>query len=99
MTKLLTTTLHFPITPINPQFATSLRTNLFRVLFSRSSDKEIFWFDHTTEHPTQYDIVCYQFTSLEDANEYAEEIALAISDEVIAWIAENGDDVLAQYYF
>jgi len=99
MTKSISATLHFPITSIDPQFAANLRNKLLgNILSPRLSDTEQLWLEHTTEHATQFDIVCYQFATLEDANEYAEEISLAISHEVTAFIAEKGAEALADIW-
>lgn len=99
MSKSLVTLVHFPITPINTNFANSLRKRLYRAIVNpRLSDTEELWLEHTTEHPTQFDIVCYKFTTLEEAAEYAEEFADVIAQEVAAWITEQGVDALADIW-
>lgn len=99
MSKSLVTLVHFPITPINTNFANSLRKRLYRAIVNpRLSDTEELWLEHTTEHTTQFDIVCYKFTTLEEAAEYAEEFADAIAQEVAAWITEQGADALADIW-
>jgi hypothetical protein len=99
MSKSLVTLVHFPITPINTNFANSLRKRLYRAIVNpRLSDTEELWLEHTTEHATQFDIVCYKFATLEEAAEYAEEFADLIAQEVAAWIAEQGADALADIW-
>jgi hypothetical protein len=63
--------------------------------YPRLSDTERLWLEHTTEYPTQFDIVCYQFATLEDATEYAEEFTNVIAKEVAEWLAEKGAEALA----
>lgn len=99
MSKSLVTLVHFPITPIKPSIADSLRKRLYSAILSpRMRDVEEFWFEHTTQYATQFDIVCYKFATLEDATEDVQEIADAIAQEVAAWIAEQGADALADIW-
>lgn len=96
MSNPLVTLVHFPITPINTSYANSLRDRLYGTIVNpRLSDNEELWLEHTTEHATQLDTVCYKFATLEEAAEYAEEFADAIAQEVAAWIAEQGANALA----
>ena len=96
MTKSVSATLHFPITPINSSCYYDLSTYLRETIeYPRLSDTERLWLEHTTEYPTQFDIVCYQFATLEDATEYAEEFTNLIAKEVAEWLAEKGAEALA----
>ena len=99
MSKSLVTLVHFPITPINPSVANNLRDRLYSTIVTpRLSEAEELWLEHTTEHATQFDIVCYKFTTLEDAAEYTDEIAAAIALELAAWVTEEGKDALADIW-
>jgi hypothetical protein len=99
MSKSFVTLVHFPITPINPSVANNLRDRLYSAIVNpRLSETEEMWLDYTTERATQFDIVCYKFTTLEDAAEYTDEIAAAISQEVASLISEKGADALADIW-
>ncbi len=99
MSKSFVTLVHFTITPINPIVANNLRDRLYCAITNlRHSEAEELWLEHTTEHATQFDIVCYKFATLENATEFAEEIANAITQEVAMWIAEEGTDALADIW-
>ncbi len=99
MSKSFVTLVYFPITPINPIVANNLRDRLYcATTYLRHNEAEELWLEHTTEHATQFDIVCYKFTTLENAAEFAEEIADVITQEVATWIAEEGTDALADIW-
>jgi hypothetical protein len=96
MSNSFKTVVQFPITPINTNYANSLHANLCSaVLNPRLSDVEQLWLEHTTEHATQYDVVCYLFETLEDANYDAAIINTAITNNVTTFIKHNGKRVLA----
>ena len=92
MSKSLATVVQFPITPINTSYSTQLCLLLnHKIVMPRLRDNEQIWLDYTTQHATQFDIVCYKFEALEDATEIAAEIALLIEHEVAELIASNVD--------
>jgi hypothetical protein len=90
MSKSLATVVQFPITPINTSYSTQLIKLLNRkIVMPRLRDNEQIWLDYTTQHATQFDIVCYKFEALEDATELAGEIAFCIAHEVAELIASD----------
>lgn len=92
MSKAFVTVVHFPITPINTSYRQQLCSKLNRkLLMPRMSNCEELWLDYTTEHPTQFDVVCYKFERLEDAIELTEEFASVITQEVTELIANNAE--------
>lgn len=92
MSKAFVTVVHFPITPINTCYRQHLCSKLnHKILNPRLSDDEDLWLDYTTEHATQFDVVCYKFETLEDAVELTEEFASVIAQEVAELIANNAD--------
>lgn len=94
MSKAFATVVHFPISPINTSYREQLCSQLsLKIFMTRMSDYEDLWLDYTTQHPTQFDIVCYKFETLEDAMDLTEEFASVISKEVNEFIANNADAV------
>jgi hypothetical protein len=92
MSKAFVTVIHFPITPIHTNYRQQLFSKLNRkLLMPRMSDCEDLWLDYTTEHPTQFDVVCYKFETREDAIELIDEFASVIAQEVTELIANNTD--------
>lgn len=97
MSNSLKTVIQFPITPISSSYANSLHANLCRsILTPRLSEVEQLWLEHTTEYATQYDVVCYLFETLEDANYDADDFCNEITQIVDKFIADNGEDALAE---
>ena len=86
------TVIQFPITPVKPSYGNSLVKHLYSTIVNpRLREGETLWLDHTTEHPTQYDRVCFEFESLGDATSDAQEIACALAQEVDAFFEKNKD--------
>ena len=91
------TIVQFPIKAIDTNYANKLHANLrSTILNPRLSDVEQLWLEHTTEHATQYDVVCYLFETLEDANENADLIGGEITNNVTAFIKQHGKKALAE---